>query len=89
MKRTILELELRPKIISLIEAESGKYTIDALVRKLMSESEHVNFETVDSVVHAIRGGSIKMNREGKLEFVPPYEEQRELPATWPPNVQTS
>ena len=66
---------LKPRILTIIERQSGQYTVEALVRKLQEENLDVSFDEIDEVIFELRGPSnIKKNKEGMLEFVPPYTE---------------
>jgi hypothetical protein len=67
---------LKPKILALVERESGLHTPEALVRRLHEQGAEVTFEEVDDLLYELRGFStLKMGPTGKLEFVPPYSEK--------------
>jgi hypothetical protein len=66
---------LKPKVLAIVEQNNGKYTIDALARKLQELQEKVTFDELDEVISELRGpSSIKRNMDGKLEYIAPFNE---------------
>jgi hypothetical protein len=73
------ERRLKPIILSIIEKENGVYTPDSLVRKLHAEGFDISFEDLDALLYQLRGyTSLKLNREGRLESVLPFDERQSL-----------
>jgi hypothetical protein len=69
---------MKMAITRLVEKDSGVYTPDSLTRRLTELGYDVSFSMVDDLVYEMRGltsGSIKMGKDNKLMFIPPYEER--------------
>jgi hypothetical protein len=76
MKQALPQRTLKPKILAIIERESGVHTPEGLVRRLHEQGAEVTFEEVDELLYELRGFSgLKLGPAGKLEFVPPYTEK--------------
>jgi hypothetical protein len=76
LKRLLRERTLKPKLLAIVERESGVHTSDSLVRWLHDQKIMVSFEEVDDLLHQLRGyASLKKGKNGKLEFVPPFDER--------------
>jgi hypothetical protein len=76
LERMRRERTLKPKLLALIERESGVLTAETLVRRLHDQNITMSFEEVDDLLYELRGGaSVKKGTDGKLEFVPPYNER--------------
>jgi hypothetical protein len=74
--RTFNERKLKVAIRRIIEGGSGKYTVEGLARMLHDQGLEVSYEDLDSLVYDLRGySSLKLNKTGTLEFVPPVEER--------------
>ncbi len=50
--------EARSRIVSILEAESGSYTIDSLTRKLKEERLDVSFEIVANLITDLRANNL-------------------------------
>jgi hypothetical protein len=72
----LLERRLKPKILRMVERQSGTYTADSLVRALHQEGLNVDFDKVDTILDDLRGyGGVRKDPEGRLHYEPPYGER--------------
>jgi hypothetical protein len=76
LKRQQIQRKLKPRVLTIVERESGVHTPETLVRRLHELGVNVSFEDLDDLLFELRGyPTVKKEPDGKLEFVPPYGEQ--------------
>ena len=84
-----VKYKMKPKLLRLVEKESGRYSVEEIVRILQEKGEDISFEEIDDLIYEMRGfASIILNDNGKLEFEPPYREKK-LTLPPPPVISVS
>jgi hypothetical protein len=75
-KRMQLEQTLKPKVLAIVERENDVHTPETLVRRLHEQGIEVKFDELDDLLYQLRGhSSVKKGVDGRLQFVPPYDER--------------